>query len=141
MGGHTSEGAELSMGLAVSGIVHPDKIFHKGLTGKKIDQKVGEFDIVQKKSIDDLQFSKIKEISKMVDSVNDPSSSEDSLGKRINDNPDDGSNGHLGHVLVLTKAIGTGTIMAAHMRAKVTLRLAGLLLWNNSAYKMNVSLY
>ena len=125
VGGHTSEGAELSMGLAVSGIVHPDKIFHKGLTGKKISVKSNGFDISQTNSTDNINKPlEIRENKIAVDSVDGSSSSEDSLG--INDSTVDGSNGHLGHVLVLTKAIGTGTLMAAHMRAKVTLDLADL---------------
>eukprot|EP01038_Epipyxis_sp_PR26KG_P006975 gene6975-9535_t len=30
IGGHTSEGAEIAIGLSVNGIVHPDKVLHKG---------------------------------------------------------------------------------------------------------------
>ena len=40
VGGHTAEGAECSMGLAVSGVAHPDKVFHKGLTGKNVIRKL-----------------------------------------------------------------------------------------------------
>jgi selenophosphate synthase len=98
VGGHTSEGAECSMGLAVSGIAHPDRVFHKGLSG-------GYF-----------------AIKAQCNSSANSSSSSSSASKIIlsADTDDAVSNGHLGHVLVLTKALGTGTIMAAHMRAKVT---------------------
>jgi len=63
-GGHTSEGAELALGLSVNGIVHPDKILRKGPVSE-------------------------------------------------------------GDVLILTKALGTGTIMAADMRAKAKGRWVG----------------
>ena len=35
VGGHTSEGMECAMGLSVSGVAHPDRVFHKGLRGKQ----------------------------------------------------------------------------------------------------------
>jgi len=57
VGGHTSEGAEAALGLAVNGTVHPDKCLPKGPLP-------------------------------------------------------------IGHTLILTKALGTGTLMAADMRAK-----------------------
>jgi selenophosphate synthase len=96
VGGHTSEGAECSMGLAVSGKAHPDRVFHKGLSGGYVAIKA------------------------QCNSSANSSSSSDSKIILSADTDAAVSNGHLGHVLVLTKALGTGTIMAAHMRAKVT---------------------
>jgi len=63
-GGHTSEGAELALGLSVNGVVNPDRILKKGPVEE-------------------------------------------------------------GNVLILTKALGTGTIMAADMRAKAKGRWVG----------------
>jgi selenophosphate synthase len=100
VGGHTSEGAECSMGLAVSGIAHPGRVFHKGLSGGSVANR-----------------------AQCDSSANSSSSSCSSSSSTIIQSADTEavlSNGHLGHVLVLTKALGTGTIMAAHMRAKVT---------------------
>ena len=103
VGGHTAEGAECSMGLAVSGVAHPAKVFQKGLTGKNMKR-----------------FSIIKESG---NGVNNPQrvdlNNESPIGQSSSSLKAVTCNGHLGHVLVLTKALGTGTIMAAHMRAKV----------------------
>ena len=59
VGGHTSEGSEPALGMAVNGIVHPDKVFLKGPDSRAI-----------------------------------------------------------GHSIVLTKGLGTGTVLAADMRCK-----------------------
>ena len=67
VGGHTSEGAEIAMGLSVQGVVRPDKTFLKRL---KI-----------------------------------PVGLQGGSGVR--------------YALILTKALGTGTLMAAKMRSKV----------------------
>jgi selenophosphate synthase len=107
VGGHTSEGAECSMGLAVSGIAHPDRVFHKGLSTANIAIKPR------------CDSSADSSSSSSSSSSSRSSSSSSSTAKR-GDTTAAVSNGHLGHVLVLTKALGTGTIMAAHMRAKVT---------------------
>ena len=140
VGGHTSEGTECAMGLSVSGIAHPDRVFHKGLKGSKksiemlvegqnpnkidtlsttgsnhshshTDSTVAEF---LNTDIPDSMKNLLGESEFNSSSSNDSSSSSSSSSS---------SNGHLGHVLVLTKALGTGTIMAAHMRAKVTVSI------------------
>ena len=128
VGGHTSEGMECAMGLSVSGVAHPDRVFHKGLRGKQ--RSSGE---TWNEIVSAVRSDLTNEIDdhRTVDSINGVTSTEvtDTLQSSL-----DGSgsgldscssyrgslNGHLGHVLVLTKALGTGTIMAAHMRAKVS---------------------
>jgi selenophosphate synthase len=102
VGGHTSEGAECSMGLAVSGIAHPGRVFHKGLSGGSVANRA-QCDSSANSS------SSSSSCSSSSSTIIQSADTEAAL-----------SNGHLGHVLVLTKALGTGTIMAAHMRAKVT---------------------
>lgn len=104
VGGHTAEGAECSMGLAVSGVAHPAKVFQKGLTGKYMKR-----------------FSTIKDSNGLNNPQGVDLNNESSLGQSSSSLNGVTCNGHLGHVLVLTKALGTGTIMAAHMRAKVIL--------------------
>ena len=125
VGGHTSEGMECAMGLSVSGIAHPDRVFHKGLRSK---QRSAE------KSNDRLCSVESDHINEIVNhsalNPNNGSISTEVIGiirspldgLRLNSCSNHSStlDGHLGHVLVLTKALGTGTIMAAHMRAKVS---------------------
>jgi selenophosphate synthase len=122
VGGHTAEGTECSMGLAVSGVAHPDKVFHKGLTGKDMkkitlnsdhDNDIsGNSDENNSGSNSDCNGS-IGNPQRGISKIEIPLGSSSSSFNAVS------SNGHLGHVLVLTKALGTGTIMAAHMRAKV----------------------
>jgi selenide,water dikinase len=99
VGGHTSEGTECAMGLAVTGVGHPDKIFHKGLSARHLNNN-----------------------SKAITTQIDDNTSNTNISP-YDDNSTDGdsitNNSNLGQVLVLTKGLGTGTIMAAHMRAKV----------------------
>ena len=104
VGGHTAEGAECSMGLAVSGVAHPAKVFQKGLTGKNM-----------------IRSSTVKDSNGVNNPQGDSKNNEGPLGQNCTSSnlKTTTCNGHLGHVLVLTKALGTGTIMAAHMRAKV----------------------
>jgi selenide,water dikinase len=73
VGGHTSEGAEAALGMSVTGVVHPDRVFHKG-------QKVCLALFISYLAVIEIGPLKIKT------------------------------------ALVLTKALGTGTIMAADMR-------------------------
>ena len=124
VGGHTAEGTECSMGLAVSGVAHPDKVFHKGLTGKdmkKITLNSDRIDDNSNNSSNDNDNSDSNSDSnggignpqRRISNIEIPLGSNSSSFNAVS------SNGHLGHLLVLTKALGTGTIMAAHMRAKV----------------------
>jgi selenide,water dikinase len=101
VGGHTSEGTECAMGLAVTGVGHPDKIFHKGLSSRHLSKNGKAIKTIK---IDD-DSSKTNINPQGVTSSNGDISIS--------------NNGNLGQVLVLTKGLGTGTIMAAHMRAKV----------------------
>jgi hypothetical protein len=127
VGGHTAEGTECSMGLAVSGVAHPDKVFHKGLTGRDIKKITLNSDHNNDNSNNSSNNNDNNDNSdstsdnnggignpqRGISKIEIPLSSSGSSFNAVS------SNGHLGHVLVLTKALGTGTIMAAHMRAKV----------------------
>ena len=125
VGGHTSEGMELAMGLSVSGIAHPDRVFHKGLRGKQRSTEKSNDRMCSAKSDHMNEVvnhtalnSNIGFIStEVIDAIKSPL---DGVGLYSCSNHSSTLDGHLGHVLVLTKALGTGTIMAAHMRAKVS---------------------
>ena len=77
MGGHTAEGAEAALGMAVTGVVHPTAVFRKGY----------------------VIFAPLLYVltsAFLYCSYTGPLSS--------------------GRVIILTKGLGTGTIMAADMR-------------------------
>ena len=142
VGGHTAEGTECSMGLAVSGVAHPDRVFHKGLTGKDMKKITLLSDHDNENSNNNSNSSNNNDNSDSNSdnsdsngSIRDPqrgiSKIETPLGSSSSSVNAVSCNGHLGHVLVLTKALGTGTIMAAHMRAKV-LRLVLLLIFTST---------
>ena len=112
VGGHTSEGAETAMGLSVTGVGHPDKVFYKGLRGGGGGGGDGG-DGEGGREGGEVEGGGVE--GGGVGVVGGEGVGGTGSGTC-------GSGGHMGHVLVLTKAIGTGTIMAAHMRAKVRAR-------------------
>ena len=127
VGGHTSEGMESAMGLSVSGIAHPDRVFHKGLSGRKMIMKTTTSDSEIKNArvgsdseiVNHTQISGVSNGNAVsINGINENSDNGNSIYGKSNNGSSD--NGHLDYVLVLTKGLGTGTIMAAHMRAKVS---------------------
>ena len=129
VGGHTSEGMESAMGLSVSGIAHPDRVFHKGLSGRKNIRKTTISDSEMKNArvgsaseiVNHTQISGVSNGNAVsingINGNNNCNSIDGIIDNGVSNNND---NGHLDYVLVLTKGLGTGTIMAAHMRAKVS---------------------
>ena len=129
VGGHTSEGMESAMGLSVSGIAHPDRVFHKGLSGRKMIRKTTTSDSEIKNArvgsdseiVNHTQISGVSNGNAVsINGVNGNSSNGSSDKRSSINGHGNSDNGHLDYVLVLTKGLGTGTIMAAHMRAKVS---------------------
>lgn len=127
LGGHTSEGSEPAMGLSVNGIAHPDKVFHKGLRGCRIKNE-GKREGKEKED----NKSLLGLTSNESNGDNDDNSNNNSIDSKSNieeinrnviSNGNKTDEGNLGYVLVLTKGLGTGTIMAAHMRAKVLITI------------------